>query len=329
MKRITLIICLLCSLTLAAIPFADFPQTRITNGIIEAELYLPDAKQGYYRGTRFDWSGVVSSLIYKGHTYFGQWFDKYSPTLHDAITGPVEAFVPIGYDEAKTGSEFMIIGVGGLRKPDEAKYHFANPYEITNPGKWSVKKGKDQVTFVHELTDAAGYSYVYQKVVKLTKDKPEMVLEHTLKNTGKRAIETNTYNHNFFVIDQQPTGPEIVTTFPFEIQADGLGRNGLAEVQDKQVVYLKELKKGENVFSSGLQGFSSSPKDYDIKIENRKSGAGVRITGDQPLSKMVFWASATTSCPEPYIQVRAEPGQEFKWTLTYQFYTLPAAASGN
>ncbi|MBK6817240.1 MAG: hypothetical protein IPG82_17720 [Saprospiraceae bacterium] len=71
-----------------------FPQTTITNKIINARLYLPNTETGYYRGSRFDWAGVIPSLEWNGHQYFGQWFETYEPTLHDAIMGPVEAFAP-------------------------------------------------------------------------------------------------------------------------------------------------------------------------------------------------------------------------------------------
>lgn len=47
-------------------PFAD-----ISNGQLHARLWLPDPKNGFYRGTRFDWSGSVANLEYHGHTYFG------------------------------------------------------------------------------------------------------------------------------------------------------------------------------------------------------------------------------------------------------------------
>jgi hypothetical protein len=63
-------------------------------------------------------------------------------------------------------------------------------------------------------------------------------------------------------------------------------------------------------------------KDYDFRIENHRSGAGVRIKGDKPLARMVFWASPTVSCPEPYIHIKADPGKEFKWAISYQFYEL-------
>jgi hypothetical protein len=50
---------------------ADFPRAEISNGQITAKMYLPDAQNGYYCSTRFDWSGAVYSLTYKGHEYYG------------------------------------------------------------------------------------------------------------------------------------------------------------------------------------------------------------------------------------------------------------------
>src|ERR1700760_3083047 len=87
------------------------PQAEISNGVIHARFYLPDSVNGYYRSTRFDWSGVMSSLEYNGHSYFGQWFEKYAPLIHDAIMGPVESFSPLGYG---VGDSFTQIGVGVL-----------------------------------------------------------------------------------------------------------------------------------------------------------------------------------------------------------------------
>ena len=48
MKRINYI---LSGLTLIAMPFTKFPQTDISNGLIHATIYLPDASKGYYQGT--------------------------------------------------------------------------------------------------------------------------------------------------------------------------------------------------------------------------------------------------------------------------------------
>ena len=47
---------------LSQVPTTSFPSAEISNGRIRATILLPDAEKGYYRGTRFDWSGVISSL---------------------------------------------------------------------------------------------------------------------------------------------------------------------------------------------------------------------------------------------------------------------------
>src|SRR5271154_1503483 len=155
------------ALLMARMAMGQFPQAEISNSQIHAKLYLPDPQSGYYRATRFDWSGVVSSLDWNGHTYFGQWFDRYDPKLHDSITGPVEEFLSngkgLGYDETKPGDSFVRIGVGAVRRPDDAPFRQFGTYEITNPGKWTVRQSKDSIEFTHELGDTAGYAYVYHK----------------------------------------------------------------------------------------------------------------------------------------------------------------------
>lgn len=328
MKNLFLIFGLLFGLS-SARPGSDFPQATIKNEFVKIKLYLPDARQGYYQGTRFDWSGVIASLAYQEHNYFGPWFDKYEPKMHDAISGPVEEFTVLGYQEAKPGDTFLKIGVGELRKPDNAAYAFSKTYDIVNPGKWHVTTKPDRVEFVHELKDAAGYAYLYRKVLRLTKGKPQLILEHSLKNMGRKAIATSVYNHNFFTIDNQPTGPDIQIKFPFKVQASGKGFGDVVLATHNKITYTRPLNQGEQVYSSGLQGFSDSSKDYDFRIENHKTGAGVRITSDQPLLKIVYWACATTSCPEPYTRVLAEPGKETKWKIIYDFYTFPKTASLN
>jgi hypothetical protein len=318
-----LVIFCLVLFCISAFKATEFPEAEISNGIVKVNIYLPDSEIGYYRATRFDWSGVIKSLSYKGHSYFGEWFKKHDPSKHDAITGPVEEFDPIGYDEARVGEKFLKIGVGSLRKSNTKPYSSYGLYEIENHGKWGVKKRSDKIEISHELTDDFGYSYLYTKTISVVKGKPEMLLEHTLKNTGQRLIKGDVYNHNFFVMDNQQTGTDIKIKFPFEIQGSGKGLGQYAQVEDKEIKYLRNLKDNENVHIPILRGYGTEVKDNDFRIENHKSGAGVRILGDKPLSRMVFWSSSTTSCPEPYIHISINPGQKMRWTNTYQFYEIP------
>jgi hypothetical protein len=298
----------------------QFPQAELSNASIRATLYLPDAQSGYYRGTRFDWSGAINSLKWNGHEYFGPWFERHDPKIHDAITGPVEEFltndVGLGYADAKPGESFVRIGVGAVKKPDEPAYRRFATYEIVDPGEWTVRKSSSQIEFVHVLRGTAGYGYVYRKTLRLVKD--SLVIEHRLKNTGRKPIATSVYNHNFFTLDRQPTGPDIVVRFPFVPRA-ARALNGLAETRGNDVVFLRDLAKGQTVFTE-LEGFGAAASDYDFRIENRKTGAGVRITGDRPLAKLLFWSANLTVCPEPYIDASVEPGKESSWRITYQFY---------
>ncbi|MEP7372714.1 MAG: hypothetical protein ABI675_04945 [Chitinophagaceae bacterium] len=320
MKKILLVVIIFSVCLISGRPLDQFPGAAISNGLIKARLYLPDTKDGYYRGARFDWSGVIPELEYKGHSYFGQWFEKYNPTFHDAIMGPVEDFNPVGYDEAKTGEAFLKVGIGMIVKPEEPKYFFVNPYQIVNPGEWKIKKKPTRVEFRQTLNDK-DYSYRYQKTVELIKGKPEMVLSHSLKNTGKRIIESNVYNHNFFVIDKQLTSQDFVLKFPFKPMGETNGKVNFGKLEDNQIQFLRDLSPNEHLQYQSLTGFGSKAKDYDISIENHKTGAAVRITCDQPLSKLAFWSALKTICPEPFIHIKINPGETFTWKISYQFYT--------
>jgi len=317
------------TLALSSLIAADPPQAEISNGTVHARLYLPDAANGYYRATRFDWSGVVASLEFQGHNYFGVWFPRYDPKLHDAITGPVEEYRTgesgLGYADAKVGGTFVRIGVGLLKKPEEARFGQFETYEIVDNGKWTVKASAGAVEFTQVVADpASGYAYLYKKTVRLAKDAPRLIIEHSLKNTGRKTIETNVYNHGFFMLDGQPSGPDFTVKFPFDVKAVA-DLQGLAEVRGKELHYLKELQPGGQSVHTQLTGFGDSARDFDFRVENRKTGAGVHVSGDRPLWKIDFWSIRTTVCPEEYIDMKIEPGQESRWLLTYDFYVLPPA----
>src|ERR1700709_1717514 len=103
----------------------SLPHKDITNGIVSAKVYLP-GEGGFYRGTRFDRTGVVTHATFKGHDFGEPWFSSYSPHVRDfmwkdhqvtvstvsASVGPAEDFQPAGFDEAGDGGLFLKIGVG-------------------------------------------------------------------------------------------------------------------------------------------------------------------------------------------------------------------------
>ena len=317
----------------------NHPQVEISNARICAAIYLPDVQRGFYRGTRFDWSGVIGRLEYDGHNYYGPWFDRCDPSVHDftyrdgqivagpcsAITGPVEEFTSgskaLGYDEAVRGGTFLKIGVGALRKPDEADYDEYRLYDLADPGKWTVRPEAAGVEFVQQVSTSGGFAYEYRKVVRLAEEKAEIVLEHSLTNTGRRAIESSVYNHNFLVLDGQAPGPDFRIAVPFEMHTDEPPQRDLAEIRSREIVYLKRLEAEECAYTT-VNGFAYTPRDYDIRVENRRSKAGMRITGDRPLERLSLWSIRSVLSMEPFIAIVVAPGNVFRWNLTYNLYTL-------
>lgn len=307
----------------SSMPQTSYPKAAISNGAVRAVVYLPDAKDGYYRATRFDWSGVVGCLTYKGHSYFGQWFPHYDPLLNDSISGPVEEFRPsdgaLNYAEAKPGELFVKPGVGVLRKVNDSPYSSYFTYPLVDGGKWTVRASRSGVSFSQRLQSQLGIGYVYRKNLKLEKHAPVLLLEHQLKNTGKKTIEMDVYDHDFFMLDGAPTGPAMAVHFPFAPKAERPLTNG-GKIAGNEITYEQELQPRQTV-TSFLTGYSDKVSDYDFTVENRSSGAGVEQSADAPIARFNFWSVRTTICPEAYIHLNIPPGKTAHWTIRYRFYT--------
>ena len=316
---------------------ADPPVAEISNGKIRATVYLPDPVNGFYQGTRFDWSGVVRSIEANGHSYYGQWFTKRSETVRDFIydgedivagpcsstMGPADEFRPLGHDAAKPGGTFVKIGVGTLKRIDEKAYDAYRLYPIADHGKWTVKREGDSIEFFQVLRDeSSGYGYEYRKTLRLVKGKSEMELEHSLKNIGRYEIETQVYNHNFLVIDGKGPQAETTVMLPFAVSTGRLPNPDLAAIEGNKVVYKKTLA-GEDVVSFPIAGFGDTASDHEIHVENRVVKAGMSMRGDKPLKRLSLWSIRSNVSVEPFVAVSVAPGKEFRWTSSYGYYSIP------
>jgi hypothetical protein len=298
------------------------PSAEISNNLVKMKLYLPDAEKGYYRATRFDWSGLISSLEWQGHQFFGQWKETHDPLVHEDLSGPVEASVMpgLGYNEAKPGENFIRLGVGVLEKPDEKEFHWDHTYQIVDHGKWTVNQGKDWIEFKHEIKSGNGWGYVYTKKISLKDSEPGFVISHQLKNTGNHMIEIDQFNHNFFMIDGDTTGKNFIVRFPYPISTES-DLKGIVKLDSNELTFVKDLKEGTVWLE--LKGYGPDIKDHQITVINKKSGVGVSYHVDKPLYKQVFWACPSTLCPENFILLKVNPGMEENWTSDYTLFESP------
>ena len=300
----------------------DVPHTSITNGLIEAVVYPPNARNGYYRSTRFDWAGVVPCLSYKGHTYFEPWRSAHNPLGNDSISGPVEEFRSqsgdFGYSAAKPGGLFVKPGVGVLRKVSNAPYKFGFVYPLVSTGKWTVHTRPSEISFTQRLRSPIGYAYVYTKTLQLEKGQPVLIIHHHMRNTGTKVIDTGVYDHDFFRLDNVPTGPDIVIHFAFKPKPVTPLQHG-GEIVGNDLVFRQVLQPHQSI-ESYLTGFSHSVSDYNFTVENRKTGVGVEQSGDSPISMFNFWSIRATIAPEAYVHLHILPGHSQDWTIRYRFF---------
>jgi hypothetical protein len=304
----------------------DAPSVAIGNGLIKARIYLVDSQKGFYRGQRFDQAGVVGSLTFGGQEFYGPWFDRVARAEIDypytaegvvsgpasAISGPVEEFAPSGYDRAEPGGTFLKIGVGRLKKPDNKDYDHARTYDVADPGKWTVTATPMSVTFTQDV--AGGFHYV--KILRLVPGKPQMRIEHELTNTGAAPITANVYDHNFLRLG--PGNGDVVARFPYPITPDIAPDAALARVEGNRFFFTRPLKGTERV-AFLISGFGNGAKDYDVDIENAKTGAGVRVTGDDRLVRLYTWSIRTVMAVEPFVGIDLAPGASKRWAYTYAY----------
>ena len=266
-------------------------------------LELHNPLDGYYLGTRFDRGGVFKSLVYKGVELCGEWFEHYSPTMHDAVCGPAEEF-----SLAPCGGFWLKPGVGLLR-PDNEPYDRFRLYEIVSPGRWEVSRQGGDTVFRHILEPY----YDYTKEIRIVSDSA-FEIRHALE--AHIPWDGWVYNHNFFTMDKMSVGPGRRIDFPFA--PDGSWRSEYSSVglTGSGIRFSRVLEKGESVFNGSLHEACRQGMPYDMTLS--EGPLSVHIKGDVPLMHTVFWANHRVACLEPYNALKASAGQIIRWAVRYE-----------
>lgn len=285
-------------------------------------LHAPDRAEGYYRGTRFDWAGVFAGIEYKGINYAEPWFENYSPVIHDAVCGPAEEFSPIGLDGAVAGGPFLKIGVGILEKM-EGDYDRFKLHNVLDHGRRTICVTENSAVFGHFISHESGYGYEYVKEITLTGES-SFRISHSLKNTGKKPLSGDVYNHNFYTLGNLRTGPDRQLDFPFKPEGDWRAEYSEVGFTESGIRFTRILQKGESVFTGNLheagKGMTGSPNSFELR--DAATGCAVQAFCTVPMSKSVFWSNHRIACIEPYIDYAIAPGETFKFDIDYKLLPL-------
>ncbi len=289
----------------------------LKNENLEIHIDLP---LGNYQLSRFDWTGKITAVKFKGVDVAGserldcEDENRFGKGFYNEFG--IET--PVGFDECVEGEWFPKIGVGLLKKEGN-QYSFSKAYE-TQPADFKVKIETNKVFIECKSQSTNGYSYVLKKEIELLED--SFVIRYHLCNTGEKLIETNEYNHNFLAINKELIGNDYILKFPFQIKPELFGAtvNPEEKVEVSQYEIRFNSTPEEQFFFSNLSG--GECVDASWELINTKSKVGIRETGSFKTSQVNLWGWKHVVSPELFFDINVKPGQTIDWSRTYNLFEI-------
>lgn len=289
----------------------------LKNKDLTIHIDLPD--EGY-AFSRFDWTGKITEVIFRGIPITGQ---ERPDTLDENLFGKgfynefgIDA--ALDFEEAEIGGWFHKIGIGLLQK-EGTKYLFHKKHQIRPAEfKWSGDVEKIVLTCTSEPMH--GYAYVLEKQILLN-DKGFEIL-YQLKNTGTKRIHTQEYVHNFMALDEELIGPDYTLRLPFRIKTEGFGEavdpEDLVKIGPESVTF--KSTPSEQFFFSHLSGTESVKAQWELV--HRKSQLRVRESGNFKTDKVNLWGWRHVVSPELFFDLEIDPGEMTNWSRSYKIYSV-------
>lgn len=290
-------------------------QLRNTN--MELNIDLPHEN---YRLARFDWTGKITRVKFKGKLVSGTEVDgqETDAPYGQGFYNEFGIDLPVGFAEAEPGEWFHKIGVGLLRKDDQP-YDFAKAYEI-KPATFEVIEGSDQLQLICQGPSHNGYAYTLEKEIRLLES--GFQINYRFTNTGENTILTNEYNHNFLAIQRAQIGREYVLKLPFQIEPSLFGETvnpeGAVVIGARKITFQENPQ--EPFFFSNLSGDEGVEASW--QLENRSQKLGIVESGSFRTESVNLWGCGHVISPELFIELLVESEQTLEWSRTYTVYEL-------
>ncbi|MBL8994915.1 MAG: hypothetical protein JNM63_16325, partial [Spirochaetia bacterium] len=297
-----------------------YPFAFLSNALLTAKVYLPDAARGFVRGPRYVTAGIVGRVETKGHSYFGNFLDPHDPTSLGAAAGLIDEFrVPLGYEAAAPGESFAKIGVG-LVKKEAGEYNFGRHYQVERFAPWTVSSNAGSLTFIQDFSFKS-WGWRFEKTISLDPRSAALTLRHRLKNTGALAFSNSHYDHNFVSIDGEKMGPDYRAAFNFYTPSAQVDPNEV--LIEKNLWLVRSDFAGKNGNLIPVRGFEFVKGDPTIFVENQKAKAGLAISVQGPIREFFVFVHEKAFCPEPFIAMKLKPSEETSWEFHYRFFEGP------
>lgn len=305
------------------IPFLSFSQISesktyvIENETLQIQIDLPEEN---YKGSRFDWTGKIAAVYYKGIpiSTTEQISGEKENELGKGFYNEFGIEMAVGFDEITEGEYFHKIGIGLVKKKG-GKYEFYKNYEI-KPAEFKVTEGDNELIIECISEEHMGYAYYLRKEIELKDD--QFIIHYKLTNTGEKTIRTNEYAHNFLAIDNDLMGSNYSLHFLFDIKPKLFWGNVNPEekVEIKEKYFTFDGTPEEQFFFGNVSG-SREVKAY-WELINTESKIGISETGSFKTSKVNIWGWKHVISPELFFEINLEKGKTLKWSRTYRIFEV-------
>ena len=284
-----------------------------------SELYVEvDLPHEGYRFSRFDWTGKIRTIRYHDIPLTTSEYHK-GPQIRHHGAGLYNEFDiggPQGYELTKHGSYFDKIGIGSLRKEDDA-YDFLHPYSII-PAKFDFDSTQYKIVISCTADNRATLSYHLRKTIQLINN--ELKISYVLTNKSPYKIITTEYVHNFLAVNHEPMTEDYKLQFPFIIDTsrcdEVVNPDEVVRFTDDSVSF--RSTPSEEFFFSELTG--EQPVSAQWHLSYHPMGLNITETGDFNAYKINLWGSSHVICPELFHKVEVRPNETAQWSRTYHIW---------
>jgi hypothetical protein len=285
----------------------------------QLEVKISEPLEGY-QSSRFDWTGKVSEIFFKGVPITTNEAPNCTDPLQNGagLYNEFSMHNALGFDDTEIGSWFHKIGVGLLKKHDY-EYDFSKVYEI-QPAKFDMLVEVDRVHLECISPNVNGYSYHLQKEIIVEDD--QLIINYSLENTGQKEIHTEEYVHNFFCINHALIDSNYELKLPFQIKrppsCKTINPNNILDFKNDEIKFT--ISTEHQFFADYLNGNNIVHAGWELI--NRDTKIGVSETASFKTSKVNLWGWKHVISPELFHSIHLKPTQIEEWTRTYHFFTL-------
>jgi len=283
------------------------------------EIYIDLPNEGY-RLSRFDWTGKITTVKYKGRrvssvertdvddkiNYGRGFYNEFG--IEDAV----------GFDETKVGEWFHKIGVGILKKND-SEYGFFKNYEI-KPASFNLNSNTDSIELYCVSDLVNGYGYILRKTIELLEN--GFTIHYRLNNTGKKTIQTDEYNHNFVSIDHDLISENYKLSLPFTLDSSKFKQ--YVNEEEKVKIFKNEIgfsgTPKEPFFFSDLTASKMVNPSWDLV--NSKKKLRIQEIADFESDKINLWGWKHVVSPEIFFKINIKPNDSVSWTRSYNIHEI-------